>query len=140
MWKSFVEIAGIIWGLIIFLAFFFGLNKAAHYFTRQEMNYWTYIAFPIGAVVPWFVMIGILLWMYPGGTDPATGETGFLPLVGPAIVVSIPIYIIASGIGSCAFVTGATVISRFFTGAAISSSLLIVGALGIFILNKSGKL
>jgi hypothetical protein len=138
MWKSFVEVAGLIWGFIIFLSFFLGLNKAAHYFTKQEMNFWTYMAFPVGAIIPWFVMIGILLWIYPGGTDPATGQTGFLPLAGYAAVFSIPIYVIATGIGSFTFTTEATVMTRFFMGTTITSSILTVGALVIFILRKTG--
>lgn len=138
MSKSFVEVAGLIWGFIIFLAFFLGLNKAAHYFTKQDMRFWTYMAFPVGAVIPWLVMVGILLWIYPGGTDPATGETGFLPLAGYAAVFSIPIYVVATSIGSFAFLTGATVMSRFFMGTAITSSILMVGTLVIFILRKIG--
>jgi hypothetical protein len=83
-------------------------------------------------------MIGILLWIYPGGTDPATGQTGFLPLAGYAAVFSIPIYVVTTIIGSFTFVTDATLMSRFFAGTAITSSLLAVGALVIFVLRKTG--
>jgi hypothetical protein len=138
MRKSFGEVAGLILGFMILLAFFLGLNKAAHYFTKQNMNFLTYMAFPVGAVIPWFVMIGILLWIYPGGTDPATGQTGFLPLAGYAAVFSIPIYVVTTIIGSFTFVTDATLMSRFFAGTAITSSLLAVGALVIFVLRKTG--
>lgn len=140
MWKSFVEVAGMILSLIIFIVFFLGLNKVSHHFTRPEMNFWTYMAFPLGAVIPWFVMIGILLWMYPGGTDPATGQTGFLPLAGYAAIFSIPIYAVATVIGSYTFMTDATFTSRLTAGAGIASSLLAILALSIFGLKKIGMI
>ena len=140
MWKSFLDLGCMIWSLIIFIGFFLGLNKISHHFTRPEMNFWTYMAFPIGAVIPWFIMIGILLWMSPGGTDSATGQTGFLPLAGYATIFAIPIYVIASLIGGYAFVVEATLVSRLVTGTAIASTLLGVLGLGIFILRKFGMI
>lgn len=140
MWKSFVEVLGLAFGFLIFIGFFLGLNKASHHFTRPEMNFWTYIAFPVGAVIPWFVTIAILLLIFPGGTDPSTGQTGFLPLAGYAAIFAIPIYVVASVIGSFAFLTGATILSRLFAGAGITSSLIVLLAITIFTLNKAGRL
>jgi len=125
-----------LWGVMVCGAIFLGLNILAHRKINPSIDFWSFLAAPVGAAVTWFLFMVVLYFAFPPNTDPSKHDYGILPLLGFIAILVIPIYIACALLGAYWETTGWGLLGRFGFGAVLCLIPVAVVSVGVYVITR----